>query len=127
VPIALSVPDVVDRYAKVFGVQPEFGAPTTQVMVSARTLALPMPQAHQPTARLAQRLCEDLIRRRQTADGLVASQGIVETLPWVGDDLRAQFGGDAERRWHRQAVSAHRVDPEALIPQNLTGKFSTAV
>jgi AraC-like DNA-binding protein len=64
-------PDVVDRYAKVFGVRPEFGAPTNQVMVSARTLALPMPQAHQPTARLAQRLCEDLIRRRQTADGLV--------------------------------------------------------
>lgn len=39
--------------------------------MSARTLALPMPQAHQPTARLAQRLCEGLIRRRQTADGVV--------------------------------------------------------
>ena len=59
-----------ERYAEIFGVAPAFDAEENVTALDAALLDVPLPQANEHTAALAQAQCRDLLARRQARSGL---------------------------------------------------------
>lgn len=62
--------DGLDRYVEVFGVVPDFDAGENVVGFDSALLDVPLPQANEHTAALAQAQCRDLLDRRLARGGL---------------------------------------------------------
>lgn len=60
----------LDRFTEVFGVAPAFDAGENVVGFDPALLDVPLPQANEHTAAVAQAQCRDLLARRRTRDGL---------------------------------------------------------
>jgi AraC-like DNA-binding protein len=63
-------PAHVDRYRKVFGVTPEFGAERNLVVLDATILDTPLPQADEHTAAITQQMFAELAEARRLRSGL---------------------------------------------------------
>jgi len=63
-------PESVARFAEVFGITPEFGAPANTVVFDPDILDTRLPQADEHTAALAQAQCRALLERRRSRPGL---------------------------------------------------------
>lgn len=59
-----------DRYAQIFGVPPAFDADENVIAIEPTLLDVPLPQANEHTAALAQAQCRELLARRRTRTGL---------------------------------------------------------
>lgn len=70
VELALPAPPDLRPWRRTFGVRPVFDAPLTQVVLPAELLDLPLPQADEHTAAMAEQQCRDLLTRRQARVGL---------------------------------------------------------
>ena len=58
------------RYTEIFGVAADFDAPETMMVFEPTVFEVPLPQANEHTARLAQAQCSELLARRQARTGL---------------------------------------------------------
>ncbi|NMN93752.1 AraC family transcriptional regulator [Nocardiaceae bacterium YC2-7] len=63
-------PDDVGPYIETFGVTPEFGAQENILALPPALLDLPLPQANEHTAALAQAQCRDMLQQRNERAGL---------------------------------------------------------
>jgi AraC-like DNA-binding protein len=63
-------PSRPDRYTEAFDVTPQFGADENVLAFDPASIDLPLPQANEHTAALAQAQCRDLMEQRQARTGL---------------------------------------------------------
>jgi AraC-like DNA-binding protein len=88
-------PEYAWRFEKLCGVMPSFGAATNAVLVSARDLDAPFPQANPVMARMCEDQCRQLLARRrvrgglagQVRDRLLRNPGEMPSLEMVASEL----------------------------------------
>ena len=86
-------PKILDRYARAFGVAPEFGAPRHSLVVDAAALDRPLPRASEFAAAQCQAQCRVLIDRRHQRSG-------------ISGQVRAQLLADPQAMADQQQVAA---------------------
>jgi AraC-like DNA-binding protein len=63
-------PAYAGRYARLFGIEPQFGAARNEVALDARLVDAPLPQANEVSRRLAEEQCRQLLAARKARSGL---------------------------------------------------------
>ncbi len=63
-------PSHAERYTRLFGVEPQFGAARNEVALDAALLDAPLPQANESSRRMAEEQCRQLLAARKVRSGL---------------------------------------------------------
>ncbi|HWY25426.1 MAG TPA: AraC family transcriptional regulator ligand-binding domain-containing protein, partial [Nevskia sp.] len=63
-------PSYAERYTRLFGVEPQFGAARNEVALDAVLLDAALPQANEPSRRMAEEQCRLLLTARKARSGL---------------------------------------------------------
>jgi AraC-like DNA-binding protein len=95
VEVSYPEPPYADMYVEVFGIRPQFGAPSNLAAFDAAVLDLPLPQANELTAQQCEEQCRDLLERRtrragmarQVGSHLISASGDIPTLDQVARAL----------------------------------------
>ncbi|HSW12877.1 MAG TPA: AraC family transcriptional regulator [Solimonas sp.] len=88
-------PDYAWRFDKICGVRPSFDAPMNAILLSAKDLDAPLPQANPMMARMCEEQCRQLLARRrvrsglagQIRDRLLRNPGEMPSLETVAEEL----------------------------------------
>ncbi len=65
-----SRPAYAERYARLFGVEPQFGAARNEVALDGAVMGAPLPQANEVSRRMAEEQCRQLLAVRKARTGL---------------------------------------------------------
>jgi AraC-like DNA-binding protein len=109
-------PGYGDRYREILGGPVEFGAPRVELRIALRTLEMPLALACEPTARMAEELCERELAPLLGQDGVVQKvrsmlSAEAERFPNVRELAKALFTSE---RSLRRALSAHGTSYQSL-------------
>jgi AraC-like DNA-binding protein len=63
-------PAYAEQFTRIFGVEPQFDAARNEVVIDAALLDLPLPQANEPSRRMAEEQCRGLLAARKARGGL---------------------------------------------------------
>lgn len=85
-----ATPAAKKKYAEVFGAMPTFGAERNTVVLDAKQLDAPLPQADLHTAAMTQQMCADILESRRSRVGLAGRVrdlivGSLRTPPSLAD------------------------------------------
>ncbi|WP_435592598.1 AraC family transcriptional regulator [Nocardia sp. bgisy118] len=95
VELACPPPPYADQFGALLGMEPEFDAPVTKVVMAQDLLDLPLPQANPYTAAFAERQAAEIMQQRRKRQGLAAqvreallTLGVASGLDEVAAELR---------------------------------------